>query len=238
MIVTDEQRQQFREQGYFLLPNAFAAAEIDALTERLDRFAEAHEAQLLARGAEGISRPSEISFTSHLAEHDPQIMAFATQEAFISLATTLISPDVSLYWDQSVYKKPETHRDFPWHQDNGYTQIEPQEYLTCWVALVDANVQNGCIWVLPGSHTDGVVEHRDTPIGKQCYFGDDPGVAVELPKGGMAVFSSLLFHRSGPNLSNTIRKSYILQYSAADARNARTGELLNRPVIARNGQPV
>ena len=43
-----------------------------------------------------------------------------------------------LYWDQAVYKKPDTAASFPWHQDNGYAYVEPQQYLTCWIALTDA----------------------------------------------------------------------------------------------------
>ena len=42
----------------------------------------------------------------------------------------LLGPDVRLYWDQAVYKKPETPREFPWHQDTGYVFTEPQDYLT------------------------------------------------------------------------------------------------------------
>jgi phytanoyl-CoA hydroxylase len=91
---------------------------------------------------------------------------------------------------------------------------------------------------LPGTHHQGMVKHEDTPIGKQCYFGDDPGTPVPLTKGSMAVFSSLLFHRSGPNTRANTRKSYILQYTPADARHVVTGEPFNRPLIARDGKPV
>ena len=79
---------------------------------------------------------------------------------------------------------------------------------------------------------------QKTPIGYQCYFGDDPGVPVELHKGSMAVFQSTLFHRSGPNLSNGMRKAYIAQYSVEGARNAKTGVIFdNGPLIARGESP-
>jgi ectoine hydroxylase-related dioxygenase (phytanoyl-CoA dioxygenase family) len=145
---------------------------------------------------------------------------------------------VKLYWDQAVYKKPETPRDFPWHQDNGYTPVLPEEYLTCWLALEDANIHNGCIWVLPETHKQGLVEHKETSIGKQCYFGSDPGVAVELRKGGMAFFSSLMFHRSGPNVSDSIRKGYIVQYAHASVRDKASGEPRGRFVVAQDGKLV
>ncbi|GCE19572.1 phytanoyl-CoA dioxygenase family protein [Dictyobacter kobayashii] len=235
-MITVEQQRQFDEQGFFLLPDAFPATEIDALRARIDHFAAAHEQQLLEHGKEGISRPKEISFTAHLAAKDPEIMKFVAQERFAQLTSDLLRDDVSLYWDQSVYKKPEAKRDFPWHQDTGYTLTDPAEYITCWLALDDVTLENGCIWVIPASHKQGVIEHTDTEIGKQCYFGSDPGVPVPLQKGGMVVFNSLLFHRSGPNTSSTVRKGYVIQYSVAHARHGVTGEPFNRVVIARGGQ--
>ena len=44
------------------------------------------------------------------------------------------------------------------HQDNGYAYVHPQQYLTIWLALTDATVDNGCPWVAPASVTIGVEE--------------------------------------------------------------------------------
>lgn len=55
----------------------------------------------------------------------------------------------------------------------------------------------------------------------------------------MAAFQSTLFHRSGPNLSDGIRKAYIIQYSVVGARNPMTGVVFdNGPLIARDGKPA
>src|SRR4029450_10739398 len=59
---------------------------------------------------------------------------------------------VNTHCDQAVDNKPEKPRLFPWHQDTGYTFVEPQHYLTAWVALTDATVANGCPWILPRVH--------------------------------------------------------------------------------------
>jgi phytanoyl-CoA hydroxylase len=237
-LITTEQKQHFRERGYFVLPNSFSEEEMDTLTARIDHFAAAHEAQLKEVGREGISRANEIAFTTHLAAQDPEIMRFVAQEKFARLTSELLNDDISLYWDQAVYKKPETRREFPWHQDTGYTPTDPAEYITCWLALVDVTIENGCIYVIPGSHQQGMIEHKDTEIGKQCYFGSDSGIPVELKKGSMVAFSSLLFHRSGPNTSHGVRKGYVIQYSVAGARHGTTGEPFNNVVIAQHGEPV
>ncbi len=234
--VSPSRDKQFRERGYFLLEKCFSREEMDELKTYIEPFVEAKEKDLEAKGLknQGISRANQISFTEHLAEKSPEIMNFVKHEVFQDLCLKLIGPEVSLYWDQAVYKRPENPKDFPWHQDNGYTPIEPENYLTCWIALEDATIENGCIWVMPETHKQGTVEHRDTPIGKQCYFGNDKGVPVPLRQGGMAVFSSLTFHKSGPNLTrDKIRKGYIVQFCHAQAVHQITRQPLNRTVVFR-----
>jgi ectoine hydroxylase-related dioxygenase (phytanoyl-CoA dioxygenase family) len=119
-----------------------------------------------------------------------------------------------------VYKKPDKPRRFPWHQDTGYTYVEPQHYLTCWVALTDVTVANGCPWVLPGVHRGGtLLHHWVDPIGWECLSAEPDGaVAAEVPAGGAVVFSSLTPHLTGPNMTDAVRKAYIVQYAPADLR--------------------
>ena len=99
-----------------------------------------------------ISRAEEITFSTHLVTQSEKLKAFSKHKVFSSLCLDLIGKNVRLYWDQAVYKKPGTKDEFPWHQDNGYTFIEPQAYLTCWLALSDTDESNGCPWVMPGLH--------------------------------------------------------------------------------------
>jgi phytanoyl-CoA hydroxylase len=238
--LTPEQLRQYDEEGYVILEDFFTPAEIDPLRDHIDVLDEEQNKELLAQGGSPfVQIPNQIVFTANINFRDPLIQAFTAQPKLVDLTTQLLGPDVRLYWDQSVYKRPEAKKDFPWHQDNGYIPTDPVHYVTCWIALEDATVQNGCIWIQPRTHKQGVVVHQWTPIGYQCYFGDDPGMPVELRKGSMAVFQSTLFHRSGPNLSSGMRKAYIAQYSVEGARNAKTGQVFdNGPLIARGGKPV
>jgi ectoine hydroxylase-related dioxygenase (phytanoyl-CoA dioxygenase family) len=238
-MVTPEQMKQYKEEGYIIFDRFIDEAEIDEIRVRLDEHDGAKEKKLAESGKQGISIPKEINFTSKISTRDPEVQRFACQEKFALLAVELLeTPNTQLYWDQTVYKRPEASRDFPWHQDNGYVPTEPVHYLTCWLALEETTIENGCIWVQPRTHKLGLVEHKKTETGWQCYFGDDPGIPVPLKKGGMAAFHSLLFHRSTPNLSKTqTRKGYVLQYSQAGAKNPVTGVVFdNGPVIAEGGR--
>jgi phytanoyl-CoA hydroxylase len=240
--ITDEQKQRLDEQGYFLLEDVFTRAEMDELAEQIEAHQRRHEEALRAQGGtQGISRSEEITFTSHLAEQDDAIRAFVTRPEFVAISTAILGPGVDLYWNQSVFKMPEGEQQFPWHQDDGYTPVTPSPYLTLWLALNDATVENGCVWVLPGSHKKGLVTHERTPIGLSCHSLDDPdqGVPVPVNAGSMAVFYSLTMHKSGVNRSKGPRKAYIIQYSKAGLKSAVTGEVLTGKIpLARDGKPA
>lgn len=237
---TEAQVKQYEEQGYMIFEHLFSPDEMKELTRRIDLLDEEHEKVLQQSVQSGISFANQINFTSFLTKKDPYIRQFVADDRFVNITTPILGPNVKLYWDQSVYKRPEAHRDFPWHQDNGYQPIEPVHYMTCWLALEDATIENGCIWIIPGSHKRGFVEHKKTDIGLQCYFGDDPGVPVPLKSGSMVAFHSLLFHRSTPNRSNhSTRKGYVIQYSVDGAKHGETGAVFdNGPVIAKDGKPA
>lgn len=72
----------------------------------------------------------------------------------VDLTTKLLGPDVVMYWDQAVYERPETDKDFPWHQDNGDGLVMSEEYVACWIALEDSILENGCIWIILNSRSD------------------------------------------------------------------------------------
>ena len=238
--ITDEQKQLFQEQGYFALENVFTTDEMNEIAALIEGYQKRHEEQLTANGSnDGISCAGEITFTDHLAEHDPGLRAFATRPEFVAIATQLLGPDIDLYWNQSVFKQPEGKKEFPWHQDDGYTPVTPSPYLTLWLALNDATPENGCISVLPGSHKRGLVEHTPSPIGLVCHSSDDrdQGVQASVKAGSMLVFQSLTMHKSGANTSLGLRKAYILQYSHTNLRNALTGEPIPDLIpVARDGQ--
>lgn len=237
MVISNEKIKHFKEEGYFILDRFFSESEMNELTSRIDGCVEEHvEAMKAKDNQEGISRANEITFTAHMVKKDAYAQKFCAQDKFVDFTTKLLGPEVALFWDQAVYKRPETDKDFPWHQDNGYGLVLSEEYVTCWIALEDATIDNGCIWIMPRSHKQGIVEHKSTPIGWQCYFGEDPGVPVPLKKGSMVVFSSLLFHRSGPNISQDIRKGYIVQYFPTHTLNVKSGKPFKKMVIARNGK--
>ena len=250
--ITPAQARAYDGQGFFVLEDAFDASTIQAVMEDIAPFEERTMAFLRTQPGERffIADANTITFTVHLVALSERLRAFCSGPVFQDLAADLIGPDVRLYWDQAVYKKPEKPRPFPWHQDNGYTYVEPQEYLTCWVALTDATEENGCPWVVPGLHRLGTLVHWPTELGFQCLDDPEDAVAVPARAGSIVVFSSLTPHCTGPNLSGAVRKTYIVQFApdGACALRGQPGdgepqrELQNTPerqfLVLHGGGPV
>lgn len=220
-VVSDTQARAYDEQGFFVLEDAFDADEVAAIRAEIDPLEEELEALLRETTEDGkvfIYRAGEITFTTHLVTRSPALRDLVGRAPLRDVALDLLGPDVRLYWDQAVYKKPGTDSPFPWHQDNGYTFVRPQQYLTCWVALTDVDERNGCPWVVPGLHRRGTLAHRTTDLGFVCLDEAPDAVPVPARAGSIVVFSSLTPHCTGPNETDDVRRAYIVQYAPDGAR--------------------
>ena len=224
---------RFRGEGWFIAPDVFTAAECDGALEHIEATAFALD---LGEADDG---PLTYRPMMHVAS--PDLTAIATDERWAPIVLPLLGTgDARLYWEQAVAKPPQARTELPWHQDNGYTPLLPEEYVTCWLALDDADVDNGCLWVIPGSHRAGTKPHVNGGSGPFRVGYEGPptdGVAVPVARGSVLVFSSLLMHRSGPNTTDRSRRAWILQYCSASARSALSGKVLDdRLLLASDGR--
>ncbi len=217
-----DQVSQFDRLGYVVVDPLIPTELVDAVREEIDGFEARTESWLAQRpdGRAAIAGAGAITFSINLVARSALLASLSTHPAIVALCADLLGGDVDLYWDQAVYKKPEKPRRFPWHQDNGYTFVDPQQYLTIWLALTDATEENGCPVVAPGAHLQGTLRHRWVdPLGWECFETPDGAAEVAAPvrAGGAVVFSSLTPHKTGPNTTTEVRKAYILQYCTAGA---------------------
>lgn len=241
MLVQANHEKEMVEKGFTLFHDLFTAKEMDDLGCILETFESRKQAELSSgSGVQGITRAGEITFNDHLAERDDSIRTFVSRPEFVQIVTTFLGPDVDLYWNQTVFKYPEGEKVFPWHQDDAYTPVTPAPYLTLWLAINDANEENGCISVLPGSHHMGLRPHEQSPIGLVGYSNEaeEQGVLVPVSAGSVAAFWSLTLHKSGANRSKGMRKAYVIQYCPKGLRKLSDGSLIEGLIpISRDGKP-
>ena len=223
--ITVEQARDYDDLGFFVLEAAFDTEALRAMDEAIAP-GEARVRQFLDEqpgGRFGVAGNDTQVVAPHLAARSDLLRRICTSTPLAGVARDLLGPDVRLYWDQAVYKQPHSAEPVLWHQDNGYTYVEPQAYLTCWIAITDATLDNGCVTVTPRVHRDGTLAHRDTPIGMECWGDDTEACAVPVRAGSVVVFTSLTPHYTAPNRTDAVRKAYIVQYAPDGAVAYRPG---------------
>jgi ectoine hydroxylase-related dioxygenase (phytanoyl-CoA dioxygenase family) len=217
--ITSEHARQFREEGFFVLRGVVPAGDLDTLRDECQRATRAREREMDRLGVDKLDLDHRGSrYFLHAYGKSPAVERFLSSELMTQIAQAALGDTVYLFNEQYVVKAAERGMKFSWHQDSGFIEYAHLPYLTCWVALDDMTEANGTVYLLPYSRagTRGVVKHvRDRETGDLIgYFGDDPGDPVIVPAGSIACFSSTLFHRSGNNETDRMRRVYVAQYSA------------------------
>lgn len=221
MRITEAQREQYRTQGYFILESAIPDDMLRGLQEECDRMVREHDEAMERKGVttQGITQYRKRYFISNRGQESTIISRFIFSDLMADVARATLGDTVYLFHEQYVVKAPEVGTPFAWHQDSGYIGHYHTPYLSCWCALDDMSLENGTIFVLPydraGMAPEDLFAHTVESVSndKVGYKGDDPGVPAIVPAGSVVVFSSRTLHRSGPNTSNRVRRSYLTQYS-------------------------
>jgi phytanoyl-CoA hydroxylase len=215
-FLTQDQAAEFDERGFTILPRLFGVDEIDRIATEIDVFDAELNASLTDSGQTGITEKGAISLLPNLVARSPVLRDFVRHPAMLAIASDLLGPDVDLYWEHAVYKRSERPRRFPLHQDTGYQLTVPEDFLSCWIALTEATVENGCLFLAPGMHRNGTLRHTHIePRGWEECLADDPPELVPAPvaPGGAVIFSSLTPHTTGANTTGTLRKGYLILYA-------------------------
>ncbi|MCE9589791.1 MAG: phytanoyl-CoA dioxygenase family protein [Planctomycetes bacterium] len=242
-LISDKEAAQFHELGYFVTEPMWGDAELGEVSREFDRLhAEAIVAAEKGGDANAIRLAKLRPFIGQAHTKSDALKRFVKSDIYVEACAKFIGPDADLYYNQVVIKPPEEGMSFAWHQDSGYAQTRPLEYLTCWTAISRTFVDNGCIWVLPKSHKLGLIEHRrDEKIQSMVpvKYDESTAIPVEMKPGQVAVFSSLTMHKSGPNISKEVRKGYVPQYHVPQVIRTDTGKPWGDlfPVL-RGGKPV
>lgn len=249
-MLSQQQKEQFEEQGYLVLPEqaqaefcqqvlAFAAAELAQRAEPIE-----YEADTAYPGAPS-SREAEGGMTARrllqaYARH-PMLAEWATGAVVKPAILSLLGPAARLvqaHHNCIMTKQARYSSLTGWHRDSRYWQFQRPALVSCWLALRNETVENGCLWVLPGSHKQALDPRQlDTA---QFLREDLPEnqhwlkqkVAVPLNAGDVLLFHSNLFHAAGKNLTSDTKFSLVFTYRSDDnpavpgSRSAARAEIL------------
>lgn len=144
--------------------------------------------------------------------------------------------DISIYRAMVFNKPAQAGTDLPWHQDGGeWWGLDRDPQIFVWTALDEANAQNGCVQVVPGSHKLGILSRRGHTLSEENLKQHDiesRAVNLEVARGESVLMHNFLVHRSGTNPSSTPRRAFSVNYA-----DGRTRVVHPRPVVQPEGHP-
>jgi len=231
MALSEEQKQFYRENGYLAVPDLIAPGDIEAMRKRIEELCESWQSEEARRvgvhqeAEAGNIIPEQSSRTvrkfSDLYRYEEIFRQHALNPAIVDIVADLIGTPLSLYADQALLKPPLYGSEKPPHQDNAYFRVSPDDHvITCWCALDDATLENGCMHYIPGSHQLGLVDHEaiaNTPHLVPPDVQKDKAVAVPIKAGGCIFHHSLTLHMSPPNRTSLWRRAMVCHYVRSDA---------------------
>jgi ectoine hydroxylase-related dioxygenase (phytanoyl-CoA dioxygenase family) len=224
--MTERHAEFFRENGYLVAENAFSPEEIATLK---------HDAARICRGEYGAFRgvtpaPDTESdddvLRRYLCIHFPHKMSKVmantmTHPITVDILTKIISPNVKCM-QSMLFIKAAGKPGQAWHQDEFYIPTRDRSLCGGWIAIDDATTENGCLWVLPGSHKHGILwpqhSHNDRRFdcgGESIEFPytDDDAIPVEVKSGSVVFFNG--YRRNPRPTCPTCSRSASWQLSAA-----------------------
>jgi len=150
----------------------------------------------------------------------------AMHKPIVDLVEQLIGPDIVL-WGCHVFCKPAQEGfETPWHQDGHYWPIRPLATCTVWVALEPSTRENGCLRVIPGSHTDKHLhphlheDRNDLTLNQRMVdgtFNESDAADLELQPGQMSMHDVYMIHGAKANTSGQRRTGVALRYMPASS---------------------
>jgi ectoine hydroxylase-related dioxygenase (phytanoyl-CoA dioxygenase family) len=248
--ISDEQIAFFHEHGY--LPNVKILEDwhVDQLNEELEEIQHPeHPLNHLFYEFASNESTDQNTVLFHSLGHWRITEGFHDvlwSPAFVVAASQLLGNNSVRFWHDQLFCKPAKHGGVvAWHQDYSYwTRTQPMRHLTCWVALDDANIDNGCIHYIPGSHRWGLLDKPELAgdmEGINAYLSESQKkefvhkVPVELPRGYATFHHPLTVHGSYENFSDRSRRAFVLNVFADGTKSNSDEPLLEGVNVIPNG---
>ncbi|WP_204103822.1 MULTISPECIES: phytanoyl-CoA dioxygenase family protein [Spirulina sp. CCY15215] len=205
--LTTDEIEQYRQQGFLGPFTAFSPEEMTPYREIIcDRV---------------LTTPSPFSpYQTQMRHLDSQtIWQLCSAPAIVHRLVSLHSADLIVRYSHLFDKPPaqpgQPQEEYPWHQDRWHSQLEQIESLGVWLAITPATLENGCVDLIPGTHTHAIKKVQNNNANFSGWFGGlcaDPTafneadkVSMVLQPGQFFLFDERILHHSNPNYSRERR---------------------------------
>ena len=163
---TPKQVRFFEENGYLLLEDILSKKEVDQYAEIYNRFLDGTINTGKNRGdlGVGLGESGKVEFITQImwpSDFLPELLQMPYHRRVLDFSRDLLGKDLAFDFDMMINKAPGTNIPTPWHQDAAYWIDMPDtRAVSCWLALDNTFIENGCMWYVPGSHVKEIRPHR------------------------------------------------------------------------------
>ena len=218
----------FHEEGYLIFPALIHGKKLarykSGLVELVTRAKAMETSQggyILQPDENGELIPGRLFKVQGICVVEPLILNLARESEITDRIASLIGPDLHMFGSKFYPMLSHGGTSTSWHQDNHYFGTRSHLVLSCGIYLEDTDRSNGCLRVLPQSHTTGeLVKHTGGDgtfaHGSWTEVDEDQAVFVECPAGTVILFSANLLHGAATNISDRSRYSTAWHYIPAD----------------------
>ena len=224
----------YRDQGYLLLRQAIKPTDLASVRALISLLVDRHAGQLYQAGKISCLYEDEpfgqrLALINQQAElgaslwdltrafDGPQLFHLICHPVILDSLESLLGAEIA--WTGSYVTRLKLPRNegtvFPWHQDSQYYGQATQHLhvVSLWIPLVDVAEDNGCLYVIPGSHKWNLLKGQVHTWEEMEQRGQP--VALPMRPGDILLLSNLTFHTSKPNNSNNVRWSVDQRYVAS-----------------------
>jgi len=233
ILLSAAQKTAFDHDGYVILEGFLDTEEVESIRREIsaivDRYPDVPEelVQIEPAVRRGTVKPETrelgVRKLFRMTRHNELFRELAHHPRMVGIAVELIGQDVSLFQSMLLMKPPRFGGQKVWHQDNAYFRLEPNDVFGFWIALDDADVENGCMHVIPGSHSDGIGDHGGVAddYGLSTAPTADDAVACMMKAGDALVFHGETYHYTPPNRSDRRRRALQYHYASTHCRSSK-----------------
>ena len=214
--LSQEQIEQYNDRGFIFPLDVFSAEEAAAHRATFDGLLQA------AAATGGNSYSINGWHKTCRSVHD-----LVTEPRILDYVQDLIGEDLVCWGTHYFCKMPGESKRVSWHQDASYWPLTPSKTVTVWLAIDDADEENGAMQVIPGSHRRGQIDFERSAAEEEnvlnqtvqgaLAYGDAP-VALAMKAGQISLHTDLLLHGSEPNSSTRRRCGFTMRFVPPEVR--------------------
>eukprot|EP00117_Sycon_ciliatum_P001389 scpid80774/ scgid0099/ Phytanoyl-CoA dioxygenase, peroxisomal; Phytanic acid oxidase; Phytanoyl-CoA alpha-hydroxylase len=230
IALPDDLRQRYDEDGYVIIPDLLSKQQVTSLMDEMEAICRGLRGDIPGVQVTNDSMSRTEVLKKYLCIHFPHkistVIRDLTRESnTVAVLQKLLGPNIKCM-QTMMFMKASGKPGQACHQDEFYIPTRDRSLCASWIALDNVTIENGCVWVIPGSHRPGIIwpakQHNDErfDFADASYgypYSEADFIPVQLPPGSAVFFNGYLLHRSLPNKSHGFRRAFANHYMRAES---------------------